>query len=344
MLALYFSNPPTYRSGLAWRLLYLDYPLKAVFTLPVWYLTFRTFRHWPLTSRVALNLALLPVWVKGWQWTYYWITDTFMDGGHLSGPAEWWDVYIPALFYVLQFGIFHSWRYYHDLRAAENRSAEAGRLALVSELTALKAQLNPHFLYNAFNTISASLGPGQEATRDMIAQLSDLFRYQLRANQEALLPLEAELSFVRDYLDLEKARFGQRLDYRIVLDAPELASVLIPPLLLQPLVENAVRHGLSPRMVGGTVVVRASTREGLLELTVADDGKGFDPAGVQYGFGITNTRRRLDLLYDTALRIDARPGGGGTRCSFSIPLTYAPQSNSDRRRSPRPQITPGVPG
>ena len=348
MVVLRFSFPLGYRApeGLFayfnFRILYLDYPLKALYTLPIWYLTFVTFRSWRLPYKLLLNLAFLPLWAKGWQLSYYWLVDYFFGGGHLQGPGEWWDIYIPALFYILQFGIFHAWHYYQDLRRTELARAESDRLALSSELSALKAQLNPHFLYNAFNTISASTGPGQERTRDMIAQLSDLFRYQLRAYRERVLPLADELDFVTDYLALERERFGKRLAYRIEIP-PELLGAEIAPLLLQSLVENAVRHGLSPLLEGGAVTVSATAEAGLLTLTVADDGAGFDPAHSTPGYGLTNTRRRLALLYGTELTIASTPGHG-TRCIFYIPLAYAPQSSRDRRRSPRPSTAPGVPG
>ena len=342
MLAIYYSSAPEYRQRLGWKIVYLDYPLKALFTLPIWFLTFRYFSRWSLRNKVLLNLVLLPVWVKGWQWSFYWISDAFFGGGHLRGPGEWWDIYIPALFYVLQFGIFHSWKYYQDLRVAEVARAEASRMALHSELNALKAQLNPHFLYNAFNTISASTGPGQEHTRDLIAQLSDLFRYQLQAGREHQLPLASELRFVTDYLALEQARFGERLRYEIQVDEPVLYQALIPPLLLQPLVENAVRHGLSPLVAGGSIRISVRAEGSWLRLSVSDDGAGFDSSAVIYGYGIQTTRRRLSLLYQTGLSITSAPGRG-TSCAFSIPLAYAPQSSSDRRRGTRPPAPAGIP-
>ncbi|WP_116127066.1 sensor histidine kinase [Lewinella sp. IMCC34183] len=344
MVALPFSYGADMWSSANWRILYLDYPLKGLLTLPVWYLTFHTFRHWSLTRKILLNLAVLPLWAKAWQQGYYWLVDNYFGGGHLAGAAQWWDIYIPALFYVLQFGIFHAWQYHKDLHVAERERNEASRLALSSELAALKAQLNPHFLYNAFNTISASLDPGQERTREMIARLSDLFRYQLRANREATLPLAAELDFVTDYLTLEKARFGDRLAYRIDVAEPELALAQLPPLLVQPLVENAVRHGLSPLVDGGLVTISARPApDNHLEVEVADNGIGFDPETVRYGYGLTNTQRRLGLLYDAPLRITSSPGNG-SRFTFRIPLVYAPQSSSDRRRIARTQTPQGIPG
>ncbi len=348
MVVLRLSYPQGYGAPtglfdyLNWRIAYLDYTLKALYTLPIWYLTFRTLRHWPLAYRVLLNLIFLPVWVKGWQLSYYWLVDTYFGGGHLQGPGEWWDVYIPALFYVLQFGIFHAWHYYQDIRAKEAARAESERLALASELTALKAQLNPHFLYNAFNTISASTGPGQEHTRDLIAQLSDLFRYQLQANRSDQLPLASELRFVTDYLALEQARFGERLSYTIRVDSPELHQAMLPPLLLQPLVENAVRHGLLPLVSGGSICIDVREEAARLRVEITDDGAGFLSDAVTYGYGIRTTRRRLSLLYHTALTIVSQPGRG-TSCSFSIPLTYAPQSASDRRRSARPSVVARIP-
>ncbi len=326
-----------------WRIVYLDYPLKALFTLPIWYLTFRVFAGWSIWAKVAFNLVLLSFWVKGWQWSYYWLVETFFDGRHLGGAGEWWDVYIPALFYVLQFGIFHAYTYYHDLRQTEIAHAESERLALASELSALKAQLNPHFLYNAFNTIAASAtGPGQERTRDMIAQLSDLFRYQLRANALDRLPLSAEVAFISDYLELEKARFGERLSYEI--DVPEgLERALLPPLLLQPLVENAVRHGVGPRVTGGKVTIRARADAEWLKLTVADDGVGFEVASVSRSYGLNNTERRLALLFQQTLHLRSAQKKG-TRCTFTIPLEYAPKSIVDRRRSARTHHVAELPG
>lgn len=319
-------------SDLNWRIIYLDYTFKGLFTIPVYLLTFRWLKGWSVGSRILVNLVLLPFWVKGWQLTYYWLVDTLFDGGHLAGAGQWWDVYIPALFYVLQFGIFHAYAYHQDLRATERARAESDRLALSSELSALKAQLNPHFLYNAFNTISASTGPGQEQTRQMIAQLSDLFRYQLRANREDLVPLHSELDFIRAYLDLEKERFGTRLHYEIELDNSDTEGALLPPLLLQPLVENAVRHGIAPLIDGGKVVVKVHTEADRLHLSVEDNGTGFEPSTLTRGYGQTNTERRLTLLFQESLHLRSAPGKG-TCCSFSIPLNYAPKVAPDRRRS-----------
>ncbi|MEL7162334.1 MAG: histidine kinase [Bacteroidota bacterium] len=328
---------------LNWYIMLVDYPLKALFSLPIWYLIFYVLRDLSLDKKLLINLALMPLWIKGWQETYYLISDNFLNSGHLRGSGEWWDIYIPGLFYCVQFGILHAWQYHKDLRRTERARIESESLALKSELSALKAQLNPHFLYNALNTISASVGPAQESTRNMVAQLSDLFRYQLVANRREFVPLREELDFVLDYLRLEEARFGERLTFHIIdVEGTELENVLLPPLLLQPLVENAVRHGVSPSLIGGEVHVTAEIVKEGLTLTVFNTGKPCDPRRcyAATGYGLANTRRRLALLFDTEL--DLSSGPEGTTCTFTIPLTYATDRPTDRRRSSSPQFAPRV--
>lgn len=345
MYSLYFSFSATVDGSPSYDIIFLDYPLKALFTIPIWYLIFRILNHWSLERKLLMNLLLMPVWIKGWQWTYYWILDTFYtDSYHLEGSAEWWDVYIPGLFYVLQFGIFHAWDNYERFLREERERAEIQQLALVAELDALKAQLNPHFLYNSLNTISASVDPGQEGTRKMIGMLGDLFRYQLVANRRQEVRLTEELDFVTDYLRLEEARFGERLRFRIDIapDAPERRA-LIPPLLLQPLVENAVRHGISPSIIGGEVIISVEAKDNTLHCSVFNTGKAVDPhrAKSPNGFGLKNTRRRLQLLYNAPLELYS--DDSGTHCKFSIPLTYDKNHTADRRRSARPQVIAGIP-
>lgn len=334
MLVLYLNEPEPFRTELNWQTIYLDYPLKAIFTYAVWWLVFRKWKHWSVPSRILLTLALWPIWTKVWQQVYYWLADNFTGGFRLSGSPEWWDIYIPSLFYGIQFGIFYALEYATNLRQSERAKAESERLALAGELKALKAQLNPHFLYNAFNTISASVPPDQESTRELIAELSDMFRYQLKAARADLVPLGEELDFINDYLTLEKARFGERLRVQVLVP-DELRKAVIPPMLLQPLVENAVLHGISPLLSGGVVTIAADTEDDRLLLRIADSGVGMDlkAANNGTGFGLGNTRRRLQLLYNRDLTI-SRPPEGGTLLEIEIPLSYVTKSSPDRRRSP----------
>ena len=186
-------------------------------------------------------------------------------------------------------------------------------------MNALKAQLNPHFLYNVFNTINASIPPKNESTRELIARLSDLFRYQLKASKEVTVPLADELAFIRSYLELELARFEDRLKIEWQVDE-KLLDVPVPPMLLQPLVENAIRHGISPRVEGGTVRISVVDMGEEIEISIIDDGVGFNPSSQSMGngVGLDNTRKMLDRLYGRPLHlIPSLPHG--TMVQFRLP-------------------------
>jgi signal transduction histidine kinase len=307
---------------------FMDYPLKGLLTLPIWWLMFRRLVDWRLSSKILLHLLLLPIFVKGWQQLYYTLC-TFLGVGYLRGPGEWWDIYIPALFYVLQFGIFHTYDYYKKVQESQQREAMLKQTALQSELTALKAQLNPHFLYNTFNTISASVPPEQEYTRELIADLADLFRYQLWASNQEVVPLKVEVDFVKKYLQLEQARFGDRLQVKIHLD-PHAEDAPVIPMLLQPLVENALRHGISPLVDGGSIMINIEEKEGQIHISICDTGIGFSTNAKTsgQGIGLGNTRRRLQLKYGSELAISPNQPQG-TTIHITIPKeAYHAESNS----------------
>lgn len=298
--------------------IFLDYGLKLLLTAPIWYLLFVQLRHQSLVRRVLLHILLLPLFIAVWQGSYYAISDA-MGVGRMRGNGTIWDTYISALFYLVQFGIFHAYAYYRDLQQQRIQEAQLRELAAKSELSALKAQLNPHFLYNVFNTISASVPPEQEHTRELLAELADLFRYQLQASRSDEATVQDEVNFVRKYLDLEKARFGDRL--RVQFDvANDTLDCLLPPMLLQPLVENSVRHGLASLIGGGEVRVSIQRQDGQLCVEVADTGvvmSGSTEPG--NGVGLTNTRLRLQKMYGTELIITQnQPQGVVVR--FGIPV------------------------
>ena len=195
---------------------------------------------------------------------------------------------------------------------------ELRNAALKSELSALKAQLNPHFLYNVFNTISASVPAKNEKTRKMIAELSDLFRYQLKASQVEKVPLHEELDFINKYLELEKERFEDRLKIEFDIEK-EIMTELIPPMLLQPLVENSIKHGLSSLIEGGTIFISIKKKGEKLFFEISDTGVGVKDKDSVFdkGIGLTNTKLRLEKLYKTTLRLsDNNPRG--LKISFEI--------------------------
>ena len=295
----------------------LEQILRLLFSIPIWWMMIRILKEWPIWVKIILHCALVPIYVKGWQQTNYRVAEQF-GIGHMWGTGEFWDIYITTLLYIIQFGVIHAYSYHLKIKEQQAREAELKRLALQSELTALKAQLNPHFLYNVFNTISASVPRELEGTREMIASLADLFRYQLRATQEDLVPVGDEIAFVKKYLELEKARYGARLHLQLDI-AGDVLDKKIPPMILQPLVENAIRHGISPKIEGGQVTVQIHRFGEKLRIQIADTGVGVKDKKAIWskGIGLKNTAQRLEKMYGTVLRLeDNLPSG--LKISFEL--------------------------
>ena len=306
----------------------LDYGIKGALTLAVWLAVSRIASPRLL---LATHAVLGPLWVTAWFWTYRTLAP--MAGFYvLRGGGESWDVFIPALVYVSTFGALHAARHLTDVReraraeaALTARNAELTRTAQAAELAALRAQMDPHFLFNTLNTVAASVPAELGATRDLVGRLAGLVRYTLGAARRETVPLRDEVDFVRDYLALEAERMGERLSVEIHT-GDDVLDHAVPPMLLQPLVENAVRHGLAPTLGGGTVWVRVRRRDDALEVTVRDDGAGPDgpPAALlAAGVGLGNTDARLRALGADGLRLSSPGGDGqarGFEVSFRLPL------------------------
>ena len=288
-----------------------DYSLKFLLTIPLCYLYFRLIKHWHLALKIGLHIFTLIAFVLTWKKLFY-MTMEFLGRGHLRGSSEVWDIYIPALFYIIQFSIFHAFEYYYQLQEQKELEHKLRQVSLQNELSAIKAQLNPHFLYNVFNTISASVPPEQERTREMIAELSDLFRYQLKASRTELVPLKDEIEFVKKYLDLEKARFSERLTVKIDIDNAVLDEK-IPSMILQPLVENCLKHGLSSLVEGGEISIKIKKEADFIHFEIADTGIGVkDKSSLlkSEGIGLQNTQLRLEKMYHSKLVFkDNQPSG-----------------------------------
>ena len=208
----------------------------------------------------------------------------------------------------------------HERYARELREQEIGKLATEAELRALRAQINPHFLFNALTTIGYLIQTAPPRALSTLMRLTALLRSVLRSEGESTT-LGKELALIESYLEIEHARFEQRL--RVRIDVPgSLRSLRVPPLLLQPLVENAVKHGIAPLVRGGVVTVTARTRPSgdtlALVLEVHDTGIGVGAtelrAGRAKGVGLSNVERRLACQYAEAasLSIESVPGDGTT--------------------------------
>ena len=251
---------------------------------------------------------------------------------HALGAGPYDYGYLPAR-YVMEFGndaisyvyfltLITVYRYYKTTRQRELRTAQLERGLAQAELRNLRLQLQPHFLFNALNTISSTMYEDPRSADRMVGQLSQLLRLSLRTSQEQEVPLRDELEVLECYLGLMRARFGKRLTTKVVTDQESL-DARVPSLLLQPLVENAIRHGNASQASGGAIEVNVKRVGSMLGIDIADDGPGA-PHGLDVygrGVGLSSTRDRLRLLYGNTHRFEAGNRNGGFAVSITLPFT-----------------------
>lgn len=226
-----------------------------------------------------------------------------------------------VVIYAIFVGALNLFDYYHELRNRQIVAAELETRLAQAQLQNLQLQLQPHFLFNSLNTISAVMYEDVARADAMIAQLSDLLRHTLQRSDAQQVPLEQEIETLRMYLRIMQERFGETLRVEVVVE-PDVARMLVPQLLLQPLVENSIRHAAGK--IPLHVTVRAARRDGDLLLRVSDNGPGLQGVAIEKGIGLTNTAERLAARYGERhhLSFDNSPGGGLT-VSVRLPLQTA---------------------
>jgi LytS/YehU family sensor histidine kinase len=240
------------------------------------------------------------------------VTSTFLNNFDYEMMAYWAIA-----------GVYSAVKYHGE---AQERTLKASRLdaqLAEAQLQALQRQLHPHFLFNTLNAISALMHRDVEAADQMLSRLSDLLRIALDQRGQQEVALKDELEFLQKYLEIEQARFGDRLTVEFSID-PETLDAQVPNLILQPLVENSIRHAVAVRIEPGHIAVKARRVEGVLELSVRDNGPGMPPgrlASPARGLGLSNTRSRLERLYGAAQHLTfAEPPGGGLIVTVSLPF------------------------
>ncbi len=205
-----------------------------------------------------------------------------------------------------------------ELRTRQVEQERANKLLLEARLSSLESRIHPHFLFNTLNSIASLIPSDPKRAEDTVGKLASLLRFSISANQSSLVPLSQELKIVRDYLEIEATRFGQRLRYEI--SVPDgLGDFKIPPLALQTLVENSVKHVAAQRNQPSSIRIAGAQRDGRLELSVTDDGPGFSLADISPDHGLGNLVARLELLFGDAAHLNVKRVDDKTVVSIALP-------------------------
>ena len=218
-------------------------------------------------------------------------------------------------------GAGYAFEYYRRFREQQLQASRLQAMLVEAQLHALKMQLHPHFLFNTLHAISALMDEDVKAARRMIARLSELLRLTLENAGQQEVPLRQEIQALERYLEIEQIRFQDRLTVQLRIE-PETLEARVPNLILQPIVENSIRHGIAPTSDAGKIEIRAARQNGHLELSVRDDGPGMaDGQMNKEGIGLANTRSRLQQLYGDAHDLEIMNAAeGGLMVKMAIPF------------------------
>ncbi len=284
-----------------------------------------------VVTHVRYVLRVLPDALGGAGWRQVTDFDTYAYNTFAMLPL---DLLTYSGFFAVSFAIDSYHKHRQNAEQAVQFQLKAAQLQSElarAELAALRGQLHPHFLFNSFNALATLVRQQKnEAAVEIIAQLSALLRLAIDRTGLQEIPLHQEIDFIRRYLDIEHVRFGDKLQVDFALE-PEAMNVLVPNIVLQPLVENAIKHGISLRTTPGTVRVTAGRAGERLRIEIADDGADEPPparperGAKKSGIGLANTRAQLDKLYGTDYRLEIFPQpGGGTVVTLNLPWRLAP--------------------
>lgn len=244
-----------------------------------------------------------------------------IHGWMIDEPASYWEIFRPLLvktfpFNLLVYGVIlsvsHALDYYRKYHERTVHTLELENHLTEARLQSLLRQLKPHFLFNTLNGIASLMHSDVDAADEMLVRLSELLRLTMSQSGKPLTPLRSEMEFIDRYLEIERIRFRDRLTIKIEIQ-PEALDVSVPNLILQPIVENAIRHGIEPHAQAGQITLRAEIKGERLVVAISDTGKGMPPEGFKReGIGVANTRERLRELYgdDHRFEMSNRPEGG----------------------------------
>ena len=285
-----------------------------LYSAPVWLVVIRGLDRSAWGWRVLAHAAVCPLYVAANWYTMDLISLRMYGAPIVPADLVIWQLLGFVFTYMVQFGLFHIVRAGQKLRWRESRQAALERLLREQQLAVLRSQLNPHFLFNSLNTISAVLSQDAEKARRLIARLGDVLRYAVDSVERDTVSLAEEWELTRCYLEVEQARLGDRLEMREEASGSAL-SFEVPPMILQPLVENAIVHGIAPLPEGGRLLLSADRGADRVVLTVSNSGavvEGESGLWESRGTALRNIRTRLRTLYGEGadLRLSSPPEGG----------------------------------
>lgn len=235
--------------------------------------------------------------------------------------------------YIITVGVYYVIRYFQGLQRQEQEKSELAIKNKEMQISLLKSQINPHFLFNTLNSISTLMHSSKEKARRVITQLSDIFRYALDAHSDEMVKLIHEINFIENYIKIQQVRFGDRLKFQTEID-PDCLGIDIPPMILQPLVENAVKYGIAPKEDGGTIYLTVRRSGKIIFFEVRDDGLGTKAKkimdGSSSGVGMANTDLRLKSYYGPQSGLRIRASENGYAVSFFVEEKERKTRNENR--------------
>ena len=318
-----FENPKTY---IFWNALYLYEALCILIVLILLYANwlFRFSIYVQIAGHVLgvmthfMIMGTLSYYVEDYVEGYVYL-DNWKD--HLLGLLKWEGLHFHDQ-YIITIAVYYVIRYFQGIQDQAQEKVELTVKNREMQISLLKSQINPHFLFNTLNSINTLIGSSKEQARKVITQLSDIFRYALDSHGDQMVKLIHELDFIDNYIRIQQVRFGERLNYMKQVDFSCL-SILIPPMILQPLVENSVKYGIAPKEDGGTIILTVKRFNNMIFFEVKDDGLGSNAKkvmdGTSSGVGMKNTDERLKNIFGPGSGLRIRSNEWGYSVSFFIP-------------------------
>ncbi len=287
---------------------------------PIRYIPFR--KNAPVYSILTHVLAGLIV-IFAWLFITVGLLEAFFSNNDayiaFLENSLFWRGFVGFMFYLVMVLIYYLVSYARTLRERAQAEEKLRTLVKESELNMLKSQINPHFLFNSLNSISSLINSNPEEAREMIIRLSDFLRYSLKHRENKFVSLEEELVRMKDYLSIEKVRFGEKLSYELNL-GEKCKHIQVPTMILQPLLENAIKHGVYESLDPVSIKFNCNLHQGYLELELKNDYDPDQPVRKGTGVGLQNVSERLRLAYDGRGMLTRKTGDGVYTVKLSIPL------------------------